>query len=572
MVYAPVEVNSITTNQWVIYNPSPIMKINNNYIYNAGDNYFITRDYSFSGKIVDSLPLSSNNKFGDIVLLKTSGEIYELTYQDDTTDEPFVWKVLCDEQSYFKIQDDSGECKNYIINNIGLNSYIFDRPNDNYFVGEIITQTPSSWVNGKYYSLKYNLGSFNNRNYVYGNICLYENNELNIVLRNGEPYEIYYNGVENVFTGIYYGLKEYDGYSNKVNNINDLPSVRYKIDSMVMTIKDNNVKVYKMENNYIEIQLLPKTIFKDKLTGKIFIIIDNLIDEIKPGIKLNDVIVDKYIKANFKDISKSINLLNSTARIIRQYIPGTSKDFIKFNPQPPKEAINLNMFNVRKYHEYEYIIENKYNINNINIIKNINGDWLFDSKYIDLFINEPIIFEYYDQGEIITLLYWIKRNRISNTLIASSIFNGELLFENEQIINNKYILELNYVPIIGNYIILNGILKIPESGVYDITVIIYYKYVAIVDNYNVNNVYYSINMGNDELVKENIKIVNYNITQNNNKSMLTNNSLTMNILLNLEKNDELFIVYNNNDLQIDVEYNNCYFNASEIARNLRSRF
>ena len=131
-------------------------------------------------------------------------------------------------------------------------------------------------------------------------------------------------------------------------------------------------------------------------------------------------------------------------------------------------------------------------------------------------------------------------------------------------INTKYQLELNYVPIIGNYITSNGILKIPESGLYNITIIINYKYTSIVDNYKINNVYYSINKENVELVRENIKIVNYNIVQENNKSILTNGLLNINILLELEINDELFIVYNNNNLHVNVEYNNCYFNVVMI--------
>jgi len=150
---------------WMYYSPSTIMAIKfenetkYKYVYNAFDeNYFLTSDSNFSGKIITdtnilSLEIEPDNieyKFGDLILLMdgiNNGNIYELTYSSEF-ETPYVFKLLTNQQSYFKAND-----KIYTVNVNGVDKYIVEKPDTNYFVGKIITQNIIDYEDGEYYSL-----------------------------------------------------------------------------------------------------------------------------------------------------------------------------------------------------------------------------------------------------------------------------------------------------------------------------------------------------------------------------------------------------------------------------------
>ena len=585
---------------WISYNNSPIMAIITNglkqYVYNAGTpEFYITQDRNFSGTIVDELPNVDDYKFGELILLMDSsfdrGKVYELSYEDNSSEPPYKWRVLCEEQCYFKAiiePIEINKCINYLVNNIGENAYIAERALSNYFVGYVVNDI-QIWGEGKYYSLNFeyvpDISDINyGREYILGNICICNNGKLDIVLMNGEPYEIYnkqngsyvnFNKINKtyVFTQVgleyIYGLKDYSGYCIKVNDLNDKPSINYKENSFVLTYINNlieniEVRIYlRYNNDYVLVSLLDKTIFKNISNGKLYIIENNLINKIKSGIKLSGAIENKYVNTenvitNFKQNNKGLNLFTSYSRCINQTLLSTDKGFIKFKVQPPINA--------------KHVENNESNKCSLVIMDNDNN-WLFDSSKILSGNNISIVFEYYENGVNYDLLYNINRKHVENLMITSFKFYGFINFEKDEDVKEEYqlttlddIVNITYQSIINDYINNNGEFIVINSGTYNLTVLINYQYEANVENlfYNNNKPYYSLNNQNDELIKKYIQYVNYNTSPIYSYSLITSGIVELNIILDLNVNDKVFIIYHNNSNQLNIQYTNCYFNVYKL--------
>jgi len=445
---AIVEVNNVVvnggsqSNEWISYNISPISILNmldgsqNILHYNEND-YTISQDIIFTGLIVDILPNIENYNLGDTFLLINnnnidSGKVYEISYRNDSINKPYELKELYSSDCYFI---DINNCKNYIVNYNEQYSYIIEKPESNYFVGHIIAENIVDYIEGEYYSL--NISSpFNidNRIFNFGDICIFKDGELNKLLINNEGYEIYNkedgdyennNKLNKTYTFInnYYGLNEYKSYNYQSNDLTSQPITGYKvmrvwarsilqskINSFILSYNNLNiggdVSVYlKLIGNYKQIKLLDKTIIKnfdgkqylieagdDKLYGKI-------IDIIKPGIKLDNTIANKYIGDDYVD--KNLNLFKSSSRLFTQIINNNSLLFEMFNPQPP---INLLCKS-----------------NCIVVIKNNDLKWIFETKNIN---DESIIFEYCINGINYDLIYNIKREKVKEVILSSTKFNG----------------------------------------------------------------------------------------------------------------------------------------------------
>jgi len=574
------EVNNVTvsgsqSNQWVYYSLSPTSILNmldgSQYILHSSENnYTLTQNKIFTGFIVNLLPLNIDNyKLGDKFLLINntinSGKIYEVSYINYSVDEPYELRELYSDNCYFI---EINTCKNYTVNYNGINSYIVEKPETNYFVGYIITENIVDYIENEYYSLNIS-SSFNidNRIFNYGDICISKDNKLNKLFIDNESYEIYNktNGLFStnnkldktyVFDNNIYGLKEYSGYCIPVNDINNLPLVKYKPGTFVLTFTslENEIKIYLYTTNYNLIPLLPKTIFKNITDGKLYIVENNLLTQIKPGLKLDEAIVDKYIK-NFNDSNESVNLLKSSSRIIKQNIMINDKGFIKFNVQPPIDSI----------------LESDC----VNILKDENNIYWFNST--NIINNKTIIFEYYINGINYNLLYSINRQFIKSLTYDSVSFTGSINFENAIIIDENYqlkdlnnIINITYTQLISDSNInSNGEFNVIESGIYDLSVIINYKYDATVNNVNFNNIndlpYYSINNGNVELSKTIIQFMSYNISSNNNYSPIDNGIVKINSILELEEGDIISLYYNNKSSQRNVSFINSYFNIVRIS-------
>ena len=569
---------------WMYYSPSTIMAIKfenetkYKYVYNAFDeNYFLTSDSNFSGKIITdtnilSLEIEPDNieyKFGDLILLMdgiNNGNIYELTYSSEF-ETPYVFKLLTNQQSYFKAND-----KIYTVNVNGVDKYIVEKPDTNYFVGKIITQNIIDYEDGEYYSL--NITSpftINDRVYNFGDICQFKDNLLNVLLQNGEPYEIYNDGEIYVFTGTYYGLKEYSGYSSKSSDLSSQPLIKYKPGTFVLTF-DINLEVnsnislyYRKQGIYEQVKLLPKTIFKDISNGKIYLIdsddvLYGVVNEIiYPGIKLNDAIVSKYIINNNESVK--LNLLKSSSRLFKQIIDINPQPFIEFNPQPPINSKYINDCNV--------------------VIKNENLKWVFETKNI---IDNSIVFEYYYNGVNYNLIYNIKRVKVKDIILGSSKFDGSINFENETNIQNNYVLSnyqsiinINYTNILGQIIENNGIINIPSSGLYNISVIINYSYDPTIDNilYYLNSPNYILqlidgtqqpyNLVGNPLAVGNLQLIKYGTISNFNYSPINNGTVNINTLLELSEDDKLALIYNNITIQTNIISINGYINISKLS-------
>ena len=396
---------------------------------------------------------------------------------------------------------------------------------------------------------------------------------------NGEPYEIYnkQNGSyvnlnklnkTYVFTQVgleyIYGLKDYSGYCVKVNNLNDKPLINYKENSFVLTyintlLENSEVRIYLRTNNdYIIVSLLPKTIFKNISNGKIYIIENNLVNQIKPGVKLQNATQDEYVNTenvinNFKQESKGLNLFTSLSRCITQTLSKTENGYIKFKVQPPINA--------------KHIINN--NSNKCVDVLFENNIWLFDSNKILSSDNVSIIFEYYDNGVNYDLLYNINRKVQKNRIITSSLFSGFINFENDNNIKEQYqltnlinIVNITYQQLIGNYINNTGVFIVPKTGIYNFSILISYKYESNVENlfYGNDKPYYSLNKQTGELIKKYVSYINYNTSPNYSYSLITKGNIEMDIILDLNENDSIFITYHNNSNQLNIKYSNCYFN------------
>ena len=197
------------------------------------------------------------------------------------------------------------------------------------------------------------------------------------------------------------------------------------------------------------------------------------------------------------------------------------------------------------------------------------NNWLFDSSKILSSNNVSIIFEYYDNGINYDLLYSINRKVQENRIIASSLFSGFIDFENDSDVKEEYqlstlnnIVNITYNQLIGNYINTSGIFITPKDGTYNLSILISYKYEANVENlfYDDNKPYYSLNSQNGELAKKIIPYINYNTSPNHSYSLITNGNIEINVVSNLEVNESIFLIYHNNNNQLNINYTNCYFN------------
>jgi len=526
-------------NQWAYYNPLPIMKFNNQYLHNVGnDFYFISNEANFSGIIIKDYNIITqeyNNdniyKLGDISLLMddsgniNNGKVYQLSYNPDTLTYPYIWSVLCEEQSYFT---DSRTCVNYFVNNIGINAYIIERHSTNYYIGKI----NSDYIENEYYI-------YNN------NICIYENDELKQIAKNNEPFE-FYNLLDSktyVFNGTLLGLKEYSGYTLKVNNINNnLPSINYKNNTFCLVYDTSNLNIntqviiYKKQGIYEEVDLLDKTFYKDISNGKIYIIkliSDNIgrVTEIVKS-KLLEAVVSKYVN-DFDTETKSVNLLKSSSRVFTQNVYNSG--YIKFNPQPPTNA--------------KYTENNKCSV----VLKN--NEWWFDIKDS----NVSIIFEYYENGVNYNLIYNIIKHINKNKILASATFSGDFNFSDMNEINNKQIMLVTYIldyKFPNNYI-ADGIINIPENGIYNIIFIINYQYDTTVPIYVTEAPYYSLNYfipGYPELIKYLVCITNYNTPSKKLYTPISNGTITINAILNLQKDDQIILIYTLNGCEMNIKY------------------
>jgi len=311
--------------------------------------------------------------------------------------------------------------------------------------------------------------------------------------------------------------------------------------------------------------LLPKTIFKDISNGKIYLIdsddvLYGVVNEIiYPGIKLNDAIVSKYIINNNESVK--LNLLKSSSRLFKQIIDINPQPFIEFNPQPPINSKYINDCNV--------------------VIKNENLKWVFETKNI---IDNSIVFEYYYNGVNYNLIYNIKRVKVKDIILGSSKFDGSINFENETNIQNNYVLSnyqsiinINYTNILGQIIENNGIINIPSSGLYNISVIINYSYDPTIDNilYYLNSPNYILqlidgtqqpyNLVGNPLAVGNLQLIKYGTISNFNYSPINNGTVNINTLLELSEDDKLALIYNNITIQTNIISINGYINISKLS-------
>ena len=576
------------------------------YVYNAGENnYFITTNPSFNGKILDALPDKTNYKFGDLISIKDRGILYELAYDENDVDV-LEWRILCDNDRYYFTDNDTGIT--YVVNDVDSDySYYFPKSDETYYVGYVITDFDNTnFVENEYYSLNFDSGSLDGRTYKLGDICLYKDGKLNVVsinninnietvndfintttIYNYNNYSIYnktngnlinnnyinntyicYSYLRLVITGedsfsssdTYYQLNNYNGYSLKLNNASIYPDVNYKENSYLLVYDDNNLcRLYLRYNDNYEMINFYKIIYKDKSTGKIYFIYNNqlqnnnVISQIKPGIKLNNAIESKYVEHDgIFNSTKSINLFKSTTRTIKQNIDVLSTGYIKLDIQPPLNSILIN--------------------NCVSVIKNNDGEYLFNSK--DILNQSNIYVEYIINGEIVTLIYLISRYTIIEKISSSSTFNGSFDFESETEILNTYILNnsITYTNLIGDYL-TNGILTIPKNGVYKISITINYKYDAVVGDVsgfdNDNSPFYSLNYLNNSVIGSQISIgkpllTNYNTISGKNFTPITNGTVSINVINSFNENDQLVIVYNLMNYQLNIEYSNGYFNLIKI--------
>jgi len=554
VIYSNVVISGVTTQMWCYYRVLPTLKLNiindpkSQYLINSGNSqYFTTYDATFSGYLVDTLPDINDYNLGDLILLKTDAKVYELSYNtDDNIYLDYQWDELCDEQCYFF---DINKNITYIANNVGLPSaYVFEKSLTSYYIGKIIDSSFTNYVDGEYYALTYE-----------PNICLYKNNQLNIISKNNTPYQIY--NIDNneifVFNGQYFGLKEYGGYSFKVDDLENPVLPNYK-DTNYILIYENvldintNVKLY---NKNIPIKLLNKTYYNDKLKGKSYMI--ELIDEYEGKIieilksKLNNAIITKYINNNFNNLNKSINLLSNTSRIIKQVIYDET-GYIKFIEQPPKTA--------------KHVVNNYSNKCSIILF---NDYWYFDSSKVG---NISINFEYSESGLIYELLYIIHRDSEIIRQITISSFTGNFNFvglpETKYALMNVDIYRI--FTFVNNDYLTNGIFTVPSSGLYNIKIVINYKYNSSVTNFELDETpYYSINYYDNliigqEIVKSKIPITNVNIPQSNIYYPITNSSVNISSILELEKDKKLVIVYNLSNYQVNVNYDISYINIIKL--------
>ena len=328
-----------------------------------------------------------------------------------------------------------------------------------------------------------------------------------------------------------------------------------------MTFVDLNspIKLYIYDtNNYTEVQLLPKIIFKNITNGKLYTVENNLLTRINSGLKFDEAIVNKYVNNGFTETS-NVNLFKSSSRVITQNVSNKS-GFIKFNPQPPENS---------------RIIENK-------CVNVITGDgWLFNSDNISQGNSSTVIFEYSKQGIIYNLLYNIIRKVQSNLIAASSLFNGSIDFglvsdavlDKYQLTNlvddGNNVITMTYNSLIGDINNLGEFIS-PSDGLFSITVVINYKYNPIVTSItDLNNIpFYSLNyddVSGDELTRTQLSITCYNTETETNYSLVSNGTITLNTIVSLEQGDKIVIIYNNNNIQSNVIYDNCYFNIVMLS-------
>ena len=532
-----------TNNEWKNIYPAKIMyykdvDTNENYLiyYNNTNKYFYTHNIIFKGDILDTLPNIEDYNLGDVVSIRDDGYAYELI---NDVDDNYKWVILCDSNYYFN---------QYIVNSNPNYSYYYIKSDTLYYSGYIITEESELLLipDNSYVSL--NLNTIINQGYRQfqkGDICFYENGILNRV--SIEPsYTIYnkfngkfetFNALNNVYvvdnygSDVYYSQKEYNGYSCEVNDINDKPNVKYKINTFVLTYKDNNCKVYlKIQNDYVEMRLLNKSVFKDKLLGKIYEIVNNVIIEIKPAIKLQDAIVDKY-SGDFKQSSKAIDLFESNTFLFKQTI-NNNTGYVLFNPQPP--------------------IDSKLISNCVDVVLDENNRWLFNSGYI----NDTKIITF--ECDYNTLLYVINKYILVN-YIKSSTFSGSFDFENIGEILNEYSLINNFI-YTGNE---QGLFILPYTALYNITVVINYTYVGVVSKV-LGNPKFKVNVNGNDIGDGLIQFVNYNKNNNNISSPLTNGGVKINLIKELNENDELMLIYELNGYQKNININNSYISIIKL--------
>ena len=591
-----IEVNSISiggnppTNQWVNYNLSPISILNmvdgsQNILYSNINNYSLFKDKTFSGYVINTYPNIDNYNLGDTFLLinntdVNNGKVYEISLDDYTLTAPFKLRELYSGDCYFV---DINTCKNYIINYNGINSLIFDKYESNYFVGNIITENIINYVDGEYYSLNISSSfTINGIEYNYGDVCIFKNDNLYKLLINNEEYEIYNKkdgDYENnnklnktyVFTGGingYYGLNEYKCYNYQSNNLAVQPVTGYKVNSFILSYNNlnigGNVSIYlKLSSNYKQIKLLNKTIIKDFNGNQYLIEVDSdnlygiIIDIIKPGIKLDNAIASKYIGDDYVD--NNLNLFKSSSRLITQIINIDELSFVEFNPQPPVNSICKS----------DCIV----------VIKNNDLKWMFETKNIN---DNSIIFEYSINGINYDLIYNIKKVKVKEVILNSTKFNGYINFESETDIKNNYVLDnyssvinLTFNSVVGE--IVNGIFIVPYDGLYNISILINYSYNSTVDNLLkseqdapnfilqlVNGTQQPYTLVGNILGTGSLQIVNYNLVPNYNYSLLSNGTVKINNILNLNKYDKLAIIYNNIKVQTNLDSINGYINIVKI--------
>ena len=123
---------------------------------------------------------------------------------------------------------------------------------------------------------------------------------------------------------------------------------------------------------------------------------------------------------------------------------------------------------------------------------------------------------------------------------------------------------------VNNDYLTNGIFTVPSSGLYNIKIVINYKYNSSVTNFELDETpYYSINYYDNliigqEIVKSKIPITNVNIPQSNIYYPITNSSVNISSILELEKDKKLVIVYNLSNYQVNVNYDISYINIIKL--------
>ena len=272
---------------------------------------------------------------------------------------------------------------------------------------------------------------------------------------------------------------------------------------------------------------------------------DNYIGKIKEIVKspLKNAIISKYVDCDYKDI----NLFNSFCRTIKQNIPSSDK-IIYFDIQPPISATCLEKCLI--------------------ISKDVDNKWWFNSKGIKSGTYKSITFEYYFNGAIYTLIYYIYKQSFVPLTVESTKFDGSLIFEELEDITLQYMIinpNIIFNNVFNSGYINNGIIKIKESGTYSISMVVNYKYNASVKTFKQPDApFYTLNyyVNDDigpEIARFNIPIVNYNKPVLKIYVPVSNGTVNINIVNEFDENDEVVLVYNlgstiDKSYQVNVYY------------------